>query len=255
MEVPRAVPRRRVLESVPAGTTPVELDPISDDVLGVANNHFRSSGDLRIFAAFALGEQLDVARVVTPSLRQIAPTQIRPLTSAAAIGGDPNVAEWLRHPVVVPAAEENAVQAVHGAGTPKEARAVLWVARAPAPAPSGQVVTMRAWSFDATTANQWTDVNLTWDDPLAQGTYAVVGSECVSANALAHRWKFGDDQSFRPGGITQPVHGDRTHVYFYRPGALGVWGTFGAAVMPRLQILSTATSASHWAFLQVVRIA
>lgn len=91
-----------------------------------------------------------------------------------------------------------------------------------------------------------------WLDALPKGRYAVVGSECISTTAIAHRWIF-DNQSFRPGALSSGAIGERTHRLFY-DGSLGTWGTFISQVPPRIEVLCSGADADHTIFLQVVRI-
>lgn len=79
-----------------------------------------------------------------------------------------------------------------------------------------------------------------------------MGSECISATGVAHRWLF-DNQIFRPGALSSPTLGSRTHRIFY-DGVLGIWGTFISQVPPRIEVLCNSTDSAHTVFLQVIRI-
>lgn len=131
----------------------------------------------------------------------------------------------------------------------------MWITEGLRPTPpQGDIITLqaKAQNGESTAADQWSEIQLDWDETLPNGTYAVVGSEHISPTALVHRWIF-DNQHFRPGGLSQIDLGNRTHRIFY-DGILGTWGTFTAQVLPRLEVFATGVDTSHDIFLQVIRI-
>lgn len=237
---------------IPTGSTASNLPAITDDVFAVENGALLNSTGSDVFAALAMGEDLSRIYVTTPRLRSLSPPYIRPIIIGATVPNDPNVAEWLDGPLDILPGESLSCQVIHDNVGTKAQYALLWLARELAPAPTGQVVTIRGYSVTATTANQWTDITMTWEQRPA-GRYAVVACEVFSANPLGFRLKF-DTDGFRPGGVTMGSPGYRSHRYFARPGTLGTWGQINAQVMPRLQLLSTAASSDHGVYMQIIPI-
>jgi hypothetical protein len=119
-------------------------------------------------------------------------------------------------------------------------------------APMGSCYTLRGTSTTAATSGAWSDIVVTWQDVLPQGTYAVIGGEVQSANGLAHRIIF-ENQYFRPGGLSVTSLGNGADKLF-RMGGLGTWGRFSSNAFPNIQVLAGAADAAHEVFLDVVKV-
>jgi hypothetical protein len=237
-----------------ASGTMTTISPVTDETLTVASDKLFYSSDLRVIAAYARADTLSQARLVTdrrPVARDVL-TNVRPLTSATAAQADPNLAVYLRHPLLLRKGDGLLLEATQTSGVAKDIYGLVWVSDALAAAPESEIITLRGThATPAVTANVWTVLTITWDS-LRPGTYAILGSEVFSTNAIAHRW-ICDGSAFHPGALSQAGPGDRTHDLFYA-GELGQWGRFDQRAMPRLQVLCSAADASHTIFLHVTRI-
>jgi len=215
------------------------------------DSKFVVGDNLYVFAGWAGGGDLTGARVSSPSLVRRGRPLLRPWTLSSTPGNDPNMAVLLDRPTLIPKAEKFTLEA-QASGT--SVHGVLFVLKEPlrqVPA-KGDFLTLSGNSSASSTANQWTEVSVNWDETLPNGKYAVIGSECHSTDAVAHRWIF-DSQQLRPGGLSTTSGGERTHSLFY-DGKLGVWGEFTAQVPPRLEVFTTGISSDHTVYLQVVRV-
>lgn len=240
-------------DSIPTDTDGA-LSFIGDDVFGDLQGMLVSSSKIKALAGFAMGNTLQTVKLWSASLAAIIDSpHVRPIVSSAAMISDPNLAEWFDHPILLQESEPLQARAIQSSGGNADAYLLLWLAEEIRALPSGDSTTVRGTGTATTTANAWTDVDITWDVRLGRGRYAVVAAECVSSNALAFRLKF-DSDGFRPGGLTMASTGDKPPKYFSRPSAFGLWGYATEMVMPRLQVLSTAASSSHTLYLKVVRV-
>lgn len=230
-----------------------DLAPVTDEIITIQNSHFVPQRDYNILWCCGLGTDLQRLRFVSPSLRQMTNSHVRPLQPTLVGANNPNIAAFLRKPLRIKALEELAVESVHDAGVAQRITAIAGIQWARImPVPNGDVYTMRGTSITAVTANAWTTVTITWDDTLPLGTYAVVGMEYFSANAQAARLVF-EDQVNRPGcvGVTDR---NQRGAEIFRGGDLGVWGYFNSNRMPNVQALANAADAAADIYLDFVRV-
>lgn len=233
-------------------TANVDIAAVVDDILTIQNSHFLLPQDLRMLAIYAGSATLIRARMSSPKLRQITQPQIRPINVAALPAANPNVSWYWPNLLTVRAGEELAIQATANPGTTERFNALLWLVDQIRPIPPGDIITLRATSTTACVANAWTTLTYTLDDQIPAGTYAMLGSECVNANGIAHRWIM-DGVYFRPGGLCQQAVGSRTMdpVYMAR---WGEWGRFRNTSLPRLQCLNNSTDNAHTMYMNVVQV-
>lgn len=237
------------------GTTAnTDLDAIADDVINRQNSHYFPSVDLSLLFATAMSANLNRARIVSPTLRQITNPQIRPIINAATPGDDEEVADYRNNPFRLPRLEEIAIEASSDIcmGT-EQCLALLGVSAGMQPAPAGNIYTLRGTSTGTSTALTWTTVTVSWEDTLPEGRYAVVGLVAVGATEVAARLIF-DEQMWRPGCLGVAAIGSRIPTIF-RKGRLGMWGMFNSWALPEVQVLNTAAVSVHTFFLDLVRVA
>lgn len=231
-----------------------EVTPIPDGVIPTnpATNRFLVSSKSYLLGAYAGASSLARARVFTP---WGIPSSIRPINLTIQAAALPPVADWRRYPPILPAGQDLIVDATHTAGAPVDVVALVWMAVAvDLRSPVGDRIVLRAdMSGAAQTAFRWSPVAVTWESELPPGTYAVTGSWFYSSNGIAHRWIL-EGIRMRPGGLSAKVVGDWENRFSYGP-TLGEWGRFRAPVMPRLELICSATNATGTAFLEVVRVA
>lgn len=240
--------------NVPVGTTPVELLPVADSVLSInpATNRFWSSDTMRVFSAYSGGTSLSRARIYSP---YIVSKDIRPVSSTLLPGSIPPLASWLAYPLSVPPQIDLIADAVHSNGAAQDIIGLIWLTTdGLEAAPQGESFIVRGSVAGATPlVRQWSELTtITWDPSLPPGRYAIIGSECVSTNGIAHRWILQSGGS-RPGGISQAtLSGIPPSIQ--DAGQLGHWGVFVSPVMPRLEVLCNVADAVHTVFLHVVRL-
>jgi len=239
--------------SVPTGTSVyTALPAISDPVFDTVNSKFFAPNELNLVAAFAISGSLDRARVSSSRLKRIARPQLRPISVNTSIPTDPNLVELVDEPIVLAARAEFGVEAIHNGGGAEDVRAFLWVSDGLDPAPEGEVITLRATTVTTATAFQWSEVSLTWDEELPQGQWALVGSELIAGDSLAHRWILPSTR-MRPGALSTASAANRQPPYFAN-GRLGEWGRFDARTMPRLEVFDVDTPAPDEIYAQIVRV-
>lgn len=229
-----------------------DVPVITDDILSVQNGHYILPQNRLLLAAAAMSPTIARAKIVSPTLRQIAPPFIRPIIGAAIPPANPNVMDLTGSPAMLYANEELAIQGTAAPGTTERFTALLWLTTAVENVPIGPPTPLRFTSTGAAVANAWSSLAITFTDTIPSGLYAAVFSEHFSANAIAHRWIFSNQQD-RPGFLSAAAVGSRTYTYI--PWlSNGLMGRFRSNDLPRLQVLCNAADASHEGYLWVQRI-
>lgn len=227
---------------------------VNDQIITInVANFFQFQRDTKIFTAWASSTTLNRARINSPSLRQIANPQIRPINRGVVGATDANIADYRNIPLTIPGLENWGCDVTSDLAMGNEqAFAVFHVGYSLEPAPTSEIITIRFTGATAAVANTWTQIVLTPDDTLGQGEYAVVGADWVSATCLAFRLNF-QNQYFRPGGFGVAATQSRGPLTNYA-GGMGTWGRFSTTAMPTFEALCSGADNAHTLFLQVVRL-
>lgn len=239
-------------ESVAAGSTLVDIQPIADQVIMIQNNHFVFKGLTRLFWAWVGSADLNRARFAAPTLRAITNPEIRPLDTNATPTDDPNVFDLMREPLDIRPTEQLQLDAFHDNVGAQNIRGVSLVGDRLDPQPPGDVYMLRGTSSTAAVADAWTQLTTTWTDTLPDGIWAAVGLEVRSTTAIAGRLRF-QGQVDRPGTLSVTAIGNRTWRKFL-DGSIGKLGEFEPNFMPDIEVLCTAADAAHVINMPVVKI-
>ena len=229
-----------------------DLTPVTDGILTIQNAHFLPPFDMNMWFAAAMATNLQRARFNSGTLRIPTTPFIRPIM-AGLVPVDPvRFRDYSQDPLVVKGIEELAVLALQNAAGAQRVTCLVGLGLNRVPQPSGNIITMRGTSTTAAVANAWTQLQVTWQDTIAAGTYAIVGLDHQSANGQGCRLVV-LNQYWRPGAISNPGIADRGDVLF-RNGDLGEWGRFTANYLPIPEVLCNAADAAHEIYLHFVRV-
>jgi len=247
------------LESIDAAGAFANIAAIQDQHIVTAGDDLTvPSLDQLVLAAAGVGSGgQGTARLESPSLRDIARLLIAPVNgngdASAEPGSPPSVVDRRVNPLAL--APTELLQAlVHSNTTAAAIQWVIaWLADAPlTPGVAGEVLTLRGNSTTALTASAWSNLNLTWDESLPVGQYAVVGMRAVSAGLVAARLVFRGG-GWRPGVLGCDTEADIDWPGF-RAGGLGEFGRFQQNEMPSVDFLSISADADQDVFLDLVRV-
>lgn len=244
----------------PAGAF-ADIAALADQRLFTAGNNLRGPS-LNQIVAIAAGVESTAgnrARLYSPTIEQMARYEIAPLNLAGAGAVEPAsphaVVDLRRSPLLVGVDENIRAEILSNPAAAQDQWVLGWFADGPiAPVePSGEF-TVRATGTQAVAALAWTACNLTLDDELPPGNYAVVGMRFESATAIAGRLNFlGGEQSFRPGVLGVDAASDIEHPMF-RHGGLGLFGTFPFTQLPQLEALCADADAAQTVYLDLVKV-
>lgn len=237
----------------PAGVL-VLLNVVPEQTLFAVGHDLRVPEALpNIIGAAALENDASAARaqLLSPSLRILTNLDIEPIVAAAVFGAPPEV---LFHPAnptpVVP--EESLNFAVESdPAAPAAHYGLVWLADGPQIPVSGHIFSVRATATVQQTVDTWENGNLTFDQVLPAGRYAVVGMRGRSTDCVGMRLVF-PEQIARPGVPVVNAVGDNDPKQF-RYGRSGLWGEFPHTTPPTLDVLG-GVQAAQVVILDLMRI-
>lgn len=208
---------------------------------------------LMLLAALGMSPTANRVKLSSPTLRQVNIPYMRPILAAQRPDERCGLAWFADQPFMLPALEELGPLFTSDVNPgPETAYFLAWIADSIQPIPAGPVITVRATSSSAATAGAWTLMNITLEQSLPNGNYALVGTEHYSTTAIAHRWAL-FNQVFRPGMISQQTVGAQQD-FRLTTRRLGLLGTFNNTTIPQAEVLCTAADASHTFYMQIIPI-
>lgn len=231
-----------------------DLAPVTDGIMTQQNSHFLPQKNYQMLYAYYGGAGATRARFITPTFRQLSTPWIRPINLAIVPLDEANLADYSANPLLIRGLEELQLEAYQTTGGAAVVVATAGLASVPpGPAPSGDMIAMRGTGTTTVTAGAWTNCAITWQDTLPNGTYAVVGLECIGVTCVAGRLIF-EDQIERPGCLGQSLTSGNGPPLF-RYGRLGIWGRFNAYRIPSVEFLCNAADTAQEVFLHLLRLA
>lgn len=227
------------------------LPPIRDPSLYSRSDGIVLPNSMDVVCAFVKGGNVSAARITSPTLRAVSPIEIRPISATTTIPTNPNV-RFLGYGAARLSDEEPAILQAMGP-IQDSASGLLWLSDRFEPIPTGDQYWVRLTSSTSVwTSGMWTPIDVTMADPLAAGSYAVVGMQYYSPFGLAARLTF-DCQYWRPGTLAIQAVSNRTFPQSY-DGSFGVWGTFRTSSLPRVEVLIDGAAYEHEIRLLVTRL-
>lgn len=232
----------------------LDATPIPDDIVTIQNGHFLPSTDLNLFGFYAGGSILNYVQLVTPTTRQISVPRLVPINNSVTPPNNPNMVDLRGNPLRLRAVEEISMLNTLGTNASNIPFInILFVGKSLDPIPQGDILTLHGTSTTTAVVNGWTSLAITYDNTLPAGTYAIIGAQVQSANAIAHRFIF-KDMFYRPGFMSVTSFYNRPVWDYYR-GAMGLLGTFTTTTYPTLQVLCAVADAAHDVTFSIIRIA
>jgi hypothetical protein len=235
-------------EDLSAGS--VDMTAVPDNWVPIQNGHYLPPQDLFLFGAFSFGDTLTAVQLVTPKSRMIVPPFMYPLVGALAPPDRLHVYDRRSNPFRLSSVEE--IQLLGTAGSAEDDIIVLLVGDRIDPIPAGDIYALHGTSSDSAVDGVWTQVAVTWDQNLPAGTYAVVGSQHVATNCVAHRFNF-PGQIMRPGFSSLVSLADISEPSYYY-GGWGVLGKFVTYAFPLLEVLCAGTDGSHDFVMNLIKV-
>jgi len=235
-----------------ANVADTDVPALNDGILAIQNGHHIPPRDMALLAVWSSAVTLLRTKLLSPKVRQTAPSSISPIDVALLPPTDANAVDMRSNPMILRAQEEIVYQSTDSAAGPNNHYLVSWLQERFEPAPVGDVFTIRGVGAATAVASAWTNCPVVWDTQLPQGTYAVIGCRGLGTTMVAFQITF-DNQFWRPGGLGLATAGLRPPA-FQMKGGLGKWGQFDTVTLPRLSILCNAADTAQIFEMDIVRI-
>lgn len=238
-----------------------DTSAILSNVAAVADQHITTDGDDILVPEFApnlagvcaIGATLSQAQVSSPSLRQRTQLDVSPLNIGAKPLGSQAFMPMFERPIALEAGEGLRALVAEGAAGAEQETVLVWLMSEMESVPEGEIEQIRCTATATLTAYTWTLATLTLSQQLRAGTYAIVGLRAYSTGLLAARLVIPGSE-FRPGVVGYDLESDYAPEQF-RPGALGVYGTFDHRFVPQVEFLSVSADTAETVYLDVIKIA
>lgn len=231
-------------ESVTNGATLENLNPVTDALVTVtANGRIQLPMDMRLGAVQVLSPNITRARINTPSFRLIALPEIFPTSASGTQEANPPVmwTGWDR--LIVPRNDEVGIEISRAGADAQNSFAGLWLSDRFVPAPGGPVTVLRATASVTLTVGTWVQANLTFDQTLPFGRYAVIGMHVECNDCVFARLTFPGNIQYRPGVPALDVATGYVNPQGFRMGAFGLFGEFNSTAQPGAEFLGMAAGA------------
>lgn len=234
------------------GVTNFDATPLPDQWITIQNGHYLPHIPLYFYGGWFGGTNLTAVTLVTPRSRMVVPPRLYPLQGAPIPPDRPHIIDRRKNPFTLNAVEEVSLQInVGGAANALNYLVMFW-GNSLDPVPQGDLYTLHGTTTVAAVAGAWTLVSPIWDQTIPAGNYAVVSTQHVSANGVAHRLFF-KDQLMRPGFLSMNAATNIGEPSYYF-GGWGKLGEFNTTAYPTWEVLCNGADASHDVTMTMVRV-
>lgn len=239
--------------SIALTSTNQSVPAIADSVMKIgAANGFVLQEDMMLLGAYAGGVGLANPVLKSPKLNQFNPYLVLPFSLTVAQADGQIHAWWPYRPFTFRNQEEVTAFADNGNAGAQQINIIAYFSNGIEPVPVGEELFVKFTSTTAAVANAWTLATLTLAQALPEGVYAMIGSEHVSATAVAHRWTFWG-QFYRPGMPSNTAFSNR-QAEPVRWLTLGQMGKFSNVTLPNCEVFCGAADASHTIFARCIKV-
>jgi len=244
-------------------TTFVQLNFKADVIVPTLNNGLQVPKQLNRFGFIgALGTSLTNVRAQTPAFLPFPWPSFAPTNRGTGFESPPRMTDLFKNPLPMnPTDELDIYIAQNSGGAETEYAFVSLTDGMLAPAPVGRFFTVHASGTTTVTAGAFTSCQLTFDQAIPAGLYAVIGARAYSATGLAFRLAPAMEPLWRPGGLATKAYdqmdppAQRGYIYDGQVVApWGVWMTFYQNVPPQLDIFCTAADTAQEAWLDLIQL-
>lgn len=237
--------------SVTNGVSNMDMPLVNDGILTKQNNHAILPQQGAIWLAATLSADANRVLLNTPSVRYVGLPSMVPVNASATVPSNPSLYDMTDAPLMIPAADEIAVQGTQDNAGAQVMRTLVLFGFGRREIPNGPRYRVRGTATITAVAETWVNGSITMDTVLPMGNYAITGLDVVGANLFAARLII-PGTSYRPGCLCRQSAGLAPSKIFTN-GVLGVYGEFNSVNTPNLEILSAGTNSAQVVYMDVVR--
>lgn len=238
--------------AVTHAVTAHDTTPVEDLWPPIQNGHFFPDRQLMLFGGAFFGADLTKVTLVTPRSRLVVPPVLYPVVGALLPPDRPHIFDRRSNPFTLAAVEEVSMLVDVGGAANEDIWLVEFWGDRMDPVPAGDIYCLHGTSTTTTTAGAWTQIAVTWDQTIPAGRYAVIGSQHVSTDAIAHRFYF-PGQLMRPGFLSMvSLQNIGEPSYYY--GGWGKLGEFVTYSYPTVEVLTDLADSAHDLVMCMIKI-
>ena len=248
------------LESIDPAGTPTPITAMLDERLFTTGDNIRIKDLTEVLGMGVVitsaADTLSEAYLYSPTLDILGQSYITPVNASTAPNVNGSIIRWadyMANPIMLKYDELSRcyINALPGSAQ-VQAAFVLFSDGRRMEVPSGRHITWRG-TFTAPPANLvWSAVNVTWQNELVPGDYAIVGLKVVAPTTLAARLNTRQSPQWYPGVLVSSSY-DTIDPMYARPGMAGVWQTFPFTQPPSLEICAV-TGAAGQVYMDIVQV-
>ena len=236
-------------ESANSAAALAQITAVTDQAIFTSGNDVRVPTGLAMLlgeAAMSAQTGPDSAQVQSPTLRDLAQQDVKPIETAVT-WSDVSGIQWHGdNPRQLTPAESVNLAILATGGAAAANYGLIWLGDAAVKASTGAIFSIRATSTASLTAGVWEASALTFSSTLPAGSYDVVGMHAVGANLVAARLVF-IGAGFRPGVPGNPT-ADTNLWPGFRNGRAGTFGSFDVNQPPSIEALGATDTVQKYVF-------
>ena len=233
-----------------------QLTSIPDSILPTSGLGLLSNAFAYIMGVYYVGTSLVRGQFQAPSLRDYGNLDTQPVNIGTAVESPPRLDDFSMKMIPAAVSEEwDMFAAQNNAMDSETETGILFSSDGNiSPVPPKKIVQIH-WSASITLVEDtWSLIQMTMAQPLAAGTYALVGARCLSAGAIAFRFVPSGGVTAttnRPGGVAVQAE-DEMDWPRQRRGGWGTWLTFTNTTVPQIEIFSLSDDTSEEGDIDIV---
>lgn len=239
--------------SIGIGAVLVQVAAVPDPVIAPANNGFLVGTLNKLARIAAVGTNLTRVQLTSPSLRDYAPFDVGGVNVGTVIESPARMVDLISNPIPLDVNEELDAFGVQSNVAAQRGAVAVWFSDGPLRPVAGRMFSVH-WTVTQTlVANAFTAFTPVLDNGIPSGRFALVGSRCLSAGGLFHRFIPRGGTPYRPGTFmvqTQDGLPDDGSRY----GGMGEWLRFTNTTLPQIEAFSGSADTTLEGYLDLVQV-
>lgn len=245
--------------SIANGAVLLQIAALSDPVIAPAGSLglLTNPAVPNIMRVSAVGTNLTRVQLISGTIRDLAPFDVGPVNVGTVIESPARGLFFDSMPFPLAVNEELDAWGVQSNAAAQRMTVAVTFCDGPVRPVTGRIWSLHWTASTTLVANAFTAVTPTFDNGLPAGTFAVVGSRCISAGALYHRHipRAFPGMAFltRPGTYAYQAQ-DNYEAHNDRQGGMGEWYRFTNTALPQIEIFSRSADTSEEGYFDLIKV-
>lgn len=229
-----------------------DVQAVNDNVLTLSNNHLMLPKISKMFAALAVGLNIQQFRFNAPSLRSIGLPEFPDVNVGTTVVSPVAILNRVDEPLILQPSEEIEVDAIQTSVGAQNATVLVALQLNPPQRNVGPIFTIKYTTVVTGAFGSWTSGTMSPTQTIQNGTYAIVGMSAIGAALLGARLII-PNQVYRPGCFGRQAYGNFEQPIF-RANNLGTWGTITPPFNPTIEIIGSGACTNPDVYLDLIKL-